>query len=82
MDLIDEQWEIVSLLAIFRIVTQDRSVLVLENLALPQQLAVLHRSVKRPKLVPADRLFWVVLSRFWRNRRSSMVLVKPAAVVR
>jgi hypothetical protein len=33
--------------------------LVVENLALRQRLAVLGQSVKRPKLRPRDRVFWV-----------------------
>ena len=32
-----------------------------ENLALRQQLAVVSQSVKRPKLRPRDRVFWVLL---------------------
>jgi hypothetical protein len=32
-----------------------------ENLALRQQLAVVTQSVKRPKLRPRDRVFWVLL---------------------
>ena len=40
-----------------------RHALALENLALRQQLAVLERSTKRPRLRPFDRLFWVILSR-------------------
>jgi len=32
--------------------------------------------------LPSDRLFWFVLSRVWKNWRSSMTLVKPATVVR
>jgi len=41
-----------------------------ENLALRQQINVLQRSVKRPKLRKRDRIFWVWLSRLlgdWRN---------------
>jgi putative transposase len=71
-----------SLLAILRTLTQDRSDLVLENLALRQQLAVLQRDARRPKLLPSDRLFWVVLLQVWKNWRSSMALVKPQTVVR
>jgi len=71
-----------SFVAFFRTLTQDRTDLVLDNLALRQQLAVLQRSVKHPKLLPSDRLFWVLLSRTWKNWRSSMTLVKPATVVR
>ena len=39
--------------------------LAFENLVLRQQLAVLRRSTKRPKLSPIDRAFWVALSRIW-----------------
>ncbi len=41
---------------------RTRAPLQLENLALRHQLSVLHRSVKRPKLTAADRLFWAVRS--------------------
>jgi hypothetical protein len=34
--------------------------LALENLALRQQLAMLKQSVKRPRVAPTDRLFWVL----------------------
>jgi hypothetical protein len=40
---------------------KSRAALQLENLALRHQLGVLQRSVKRPKLAPADRLLWVWL---------------------
>jgi hypothetical protein len=39
--------------------------LVFENLALRHQLAVLQRTLPRPRLRTSDRLFWVLLSRFW-----------------
>ena len=39
--------------------------LALENLALRQQLAVLRRSVKRPRLSDVDRGFRVLLRRIW-----------------
>ena len=39
-----------------------RCSLALENVALRQQLAVLGRSGKRPKLRQRDRVFWVLLS--------------------
>ena len=40
---------------------RSRSSLILENLALRQQLAVLQRTGARPRLTNADRLFWVFL---------------------
>jgi hypothetical protein len=35
--------------------------LALENLALRQQLAIVQRKTKRPRLTQADRAFWVAL---------------------
>jgi hypothetical protein len=49
----------------FRGVLAGRATLAAENLALRQQLAVLQRSVKRPKLRKRDRIFWVWLSKLW-----------------
>src|SRR5262245_30297572 len=44
---------------------RTRRALVLENLALRHQLAVLQRTARRPRLRPSDRVFWVLLSRLW-----------------
>ena len=55
--------------------------LALENLALRQQLAVLERSGKRPKLRQRDRVFWVLLSALWPDWRSALVIVKPETVL-
>jgi len=53
-----------------------------ENLALRQQLAVLQRSSKRPKLRPRDRVFWTWLTRLWPEWRSALIIVKPETVIR
>ena len=45
-----------------------------ENLALRQQVAIYKHSVKRPKLRPRDRFFWVLLSRIWSNWRSALAI--------
>ena len=59
-----------------------RSQLVLENLALRQQLAILRRSVRRPRLRPWDRLFWVWLSRCWAGWKDALAIVGPACPYR
>ena len=46
--------------------------LMLENLALRQQLAVLTRQRARTRTKPADRLFWSWLSRYWPGWRSTL----------
>ena len=52
---------IVSFARLFR----SRSGLVVENLPLRQQPAVLKQQRHRPKLQPVDRIFWVLLRRVW-----------------
>ena len=60
----------------------SRAALVAENLALQHQVLVLQRSVKRPKLRPLDRLFWVCLSRLWPAWRSVVKIFQPDTVVK
>src|SRR2546427_6652197 len=55
--------------------------LVLENLALRQQLAAFHRTT-RCRLRARDRLSWIVLARRWRNWRTSLIVVQPDTVIR
>jgi putative transposase len=59
-----------------------RSELALENLALRQQLAVLNRRHRRPKLWRSDRIFWLLLSRSWVHWKEALVIVKPETVLR
>src|SRR5246127_3587632 len=61
---------------------RSRRRLLLENLALRQQLAVLKRRRARPKLSPFDKLFWVLACRFWTGWRRSLLVVTPETVVR
>jgi len=59
----------------------SRAALAAENVALRHQLAVLQRSVKRPKLRNRDRIFWSWLSRLWSGWRSALLMVRPETVV-
>jgi transposase InsO family protein len=71
-----------ALLVTLRSIARSRLDLQLENLALRHQINALRRSAKkRPKLTSGDRLFWVWLSRLWRDWRSALVIVKPETVV-
>jgi transposase InsO family protein len=53
----------------------------LENIALRHQLLVYQRTVKRPKLRPSDRLFWVWLSRLWPGWQDALEFVQPRTVL-
>jgi putative transposase len=55
--------------------------LVLENLALQQQLAVYRRTRPNPALRWSDRVFWIGLRWAWRDWKSALVVVRPATVV-
>ena len=56
--------------------------LLFENLALPQQLAVLKRRHPRARLRPIDKLFLVLARRFWADWKKSLLVVTPETVVR
>ena len=56
--------------------------LVLENLALRHQLAVLQRTAPRPRLRPSDRVFRVLLARLWRGWAEAVAIVQPETVIR
>jgi hypothetical protein len=51
-----------ALLVFLRAILISKVNLAIENLALRQQIAVYGQSVKRPKLRPRDRAFWVWLA--------------------
>src|SRR6201997_3013112 len=61
---------------------QSHRSLLLENLALRQQLAVLKRRNPRPRMGAVDKTFWVFARRFWGAWKQSLVLVNPETVVR
>src|SRR6266849_91695 len=65
-----------------RAVFLSQADLVLENLALRQQLAVFARNRQRPRIVAADRLFWLAPRRHWLRWSDLLVFVKPETVVR
>ena len=60
----------------------SRSNLIIENLALRQQLTVQQRTIKRPKLKSKDRLFWAWLSQIWPDWKSTLIVVKPETVIK
>ncbi len=60
----------------------SRSNLIIENLALRQQLTIQQRTIKRPKLKRKDRIFWAWLSRIWPQWKSALIVVKPETVIK
>jgi hypothetical protein len=59
-----------------------RRSLLLENLALRQQLVALKRRHPRPSLGLLDKLFWVIARRVWSGWKQALLVVTPETVVR
>ena len=76
---------LVFLLGLFRLVWligKGHRGVVMENLALRQQLSIYKRNQKRPRLVGRDRFFWLALSTVWKDWRRALFVVHPDTVVR
>ena len=59
-----------------------RSEVVLENVALKQQVEALKQKRPRPRLDDVDRAFWVAMRRAWSGWAERLVIVKPETVVK
>src|SRR5664280_2024772 len=60
---------------------RSREDLILENLALRQQLLALHAKQPRRRLTTLHKLFWVGLRRLWAQWKKPLILVTPRTVV-
>ena len=61
---------------------RTKAELAAENALLRQQLVVLRRQVRRPRLTSADRLGLVLLARLVRGWRAALLLVRPDTLLR
>ncbi len=61
---------------------RSRSKQAVIELALRQQLAAFAEKGRRPRITPADRGFWVLLSRVWSGWKEILVIIQPETVVR
>ena len=60
---------------------RSRQDLVLENLALRQQLLALHAKRPRRRITTLQKLFWVGLRKVWSRWKEPLILVTPRTVV-
>ncbi|MFT7463846.1 MAG: putative transposase [Pseudohongiellaceae bacterium] len=70
-----------TLLSLAQALLKSRQRLLLENLALRQQVAVLRRGVKRTKLDDQDRIFWITTVQLLDTWREALHIVQPDTVV-
>ena len=60
---------------------RSRHNLLLDNLALHQQLSVLKECRPVPRFAAPDKLLWVALRRFWFGWKRALIIVQPETVV-
>ena len=65
----------------FRLLFKSRQSLITENLLLRQQILILKRRNKRPKLKNIDRIILVWISKLWDDWKSAIIIVKPETVI-
>ena len=69
------------LLQLLKSLVAQRNKLVLENAALRHQVAVLKRSVNRPRINNSDRVFWIMMHRLLKDWKGALLFVKPDTVI-
>jgi putative transposase len=70
-----------ALLAFVVALFRSRRSMQLEILALRHQLAVYQRSIRRPRIQPADRFLWAWLARLWSGWQDALPVVQPRTIV-
>jgi hypothetical protein len=65
------------IVVLFIRIFRSRRDLLLENLALRQQLVGLKQRHPRPQVSTSDKLFWVILRRLWPEWKQALILVQP-----
>lgn len=68
-----------TLLLVLRALVLDRQRLLLENLALRQQVIVLKRSVTRPHLRDSDRVFWILMRKALHDQQAALPVPQRAS---
>ena len=70
------------LLTLIQLLAADRTRLVMENVALRQQITVLKRTTTRARIEDSDRVFWILLPKVFRDWREHLHIVQPETVIR
>ena len=69
------------LIKFIQIVRKSKSELIIENLALRQQLAIYQTKKTKPRLTNFDRSFWIALKQSWNKWIDHLIIVRPETVV-
>ena len=69
------------LINIFKTVFKSKNDIIIENLALRQQLATYTARKKKPTIKERDLAFWIALKKSWFNWTKTLIIVKPETVI-
>ncbi len=69
------------LLLVIKNLSINKQDLILENLALRQQLANYKQKIIKSEINDNDRVFWIALKQIWGNWADSLIIVKPETVI-
>lgn len=69
------------IIAVVREMFKSRWRLAAEVVCLRQQLAVLARTQKRPRILNRDRRFWILMCRWFPKWKNCLLIVRPATVL-
>lgn len=70
------------ILCFIKLLFQSKRSLLLQNLALRQQISVYKQTIKRPKTTFKDKLFWVFISKYFSGWKDVLAIVKPDTVIK
>ena len=59
---------------------RSRVSLQVEIVALRHQLALYRRSIRRPPILPSDRMLWAWFARHWSHWREVLIFVQPGEI--
>ena len=72
---------VILLFEFIRLLFKNRHNLILENLLLRQQIIILKRKTKKPKLKNIDRIILIWISKLWNDWKSALIIVKPETLI-
>ncbi len=70
-----------AMVIILQALFKSKNHLILENLALRQQLSNYQIKNKKPKINDIDRSLWIALKKTWSDWKDSLIIVRPETII-
>ena len=72
---------LIILIKISKTVFKSKNDLIIENLALRQQLSTYKAKKIKPTIKERDRSFWIALKKSWSKWTNTLIIVKPETII-